>query len=320
MCMISVIIPCYNSFKLMNKCLQALENQTFTDFEVIVIDDCSTDDSYNDLLLYAKTSNLNLSIIKTKENSGPGVARNYGIQNSVGKWLMFCDADDYYEYDMIEKMYDGVMKNNADICMCNYKKIYSRGKIENINYTSGLRQGDKAWYIANSKTSLWLLIINSKLFLNLKIPSLYNGEDIAVIPILLSRACKISHIDEFCYNYRMEENSLSNKKNASVAYSIIKAVEIINTNMKESHLSNELEFLNIKNILYGYTLNALKAKIPLREIKDICNSFELDYPLWYKNKYLHYLSIVKKGYYICVQHNFWRALKIYCKLHSFYNK
>lgn len=100
----SIIIPCYNSYSLMGKCLDTLEKQTFKEFEVIVVDDCSTDRSYEKLTEWSKTSQLNLKVLKQEKNMGPGAARNLGIEKSCGEYILFIDADDFIELDTMKML------------------------------------------------------------------------------------------------------------------------------------------------------------------------------------------------------------------------
>ena len=94
---ISVIIPCYNAEKYIKKCFDGLEKQIFKEFDVIVIDDFSTDNSLNILYKIKQKSKLKIKVIEMKQNVGPGEARNVGIKASDSEYLAFCDSDDYYE-------------------------------------------------------------------------------------------------------------------------------------------------------------------------------------------------------------------------------
>lgn len=114
---VSVIIPCYNSYKYMNKCLKSLEDQTFKDFEVIFVDDYSTDNTYNDLKKYLENTNLQWELLKNSQNSGPGQSRNNGIEKAKGEFVCFMDSDDWYENNFLEKMYNKAENEKLDIVM-----------------------------------------------------------------------------------------------------------------------------------------------------------------------------------------------------------
>lgn len=80
----SVITPMYKSFNLMEKYFNSLEGQTYKDFEVVIVDDCSPNDAYDCVLAYSKTSRLDIRVFKTEKNGGPGIARNIGMENARG--------------------------------------------------------------------------------------------------------------------------------------------------------------------------------------------------------------------------------------------
>ena len=113
---ISIIIPNYNTRKYLPRCLDSLTQQTFGNIEVILIDDGSTDGSVEIMKEYAQKDSR-IKIIE-QINSGPAKARNKGLENASGKYLMFCDSDDWYEPDMCEMMYTAIEKNNVDIVCC----------------------------------------------------------------------------------------------------------------------------------------------------------------------------------------------------------
>ena len=125
---ISVLIPCYNGFKYMERCLLSLESQSYNNFEVIIVDDCSADDSFEQLVKYKEKSDLNINIIKNIENVGPGESRNTGIKNACGKWISFCDCDDWYEPDFLKEMIQKAINEQADLVMCDYYYVYDKNK------------------------------------------------------------------------------------------------------------------------------------------------------------------------------------------------
>ncbi|MBR4642106.1 MAG: glycosyltransferase family 2 protein [Selenomonadaceae bacterium] len=114
---VSVIIPMYNAEEFIAECLDSLLIQTFQDFEVIVIDDCSTDSSPSIVESYAPKFNGRLKLTKTKKNSGGGgyIPRNIGINLARGEFIQFIDADDFILGTALEILYNAAMKYNADV-------------------------------------------------------------------------------------------------------------------------------------------------------------------------------------------------------------
>lgn len=119
MCEISVIIPVYNVEPYLERCLNSVLGQTFTDFEVILIDDGSTDNSGLICDKYVEKH----SFIKVLhiENSGPAKARRIGVDNSNGKYIMFMDSDDYIAVDMLQELYSS--SRDADIVCSNCYRV-----------------------------------------------------------------------------------------------------------------------------------------------------------------------------------------------------
>ena len=100
--LVSIIVPVYNTEKYLKKCLDSLVNQTYKDFEIIVVNDGSTDKSSNIISKYQKKyKNI---ILIDKENEGLSMARNRGVQKSSGKYIIFVDSDDYVSNKLLEEV------------------------------------------------------------------------------------------------------------------------------------------------------------------------------------------------------------------------
>ena len=115
---ISVIVPVYNTENYLPRCLDSLLNQTFLDFEILLIDDGSTDNSLAVCRQYA-AKDSRVKVIKTK-HVGVSAVRNLGLDNAKGKYIMFCDSDDYVERDWIEELYDAAEEHPNALCNCEY--------------------------------------------------------------------------------------------------------------------------------------------------------------------------------------------------------
>ena len=115
---ISVILPVYNEELYLHQCLDSICGQTLREIEIICVDDGSTDGSLDILNSYAK-QDTRIKVL-TQENQYAGAARNYGMQNAKGKYLLFLDSDDYFESNMLEKLYEAAENNQLDIVMCRY--------------------------------------------------------------------------------------------------------------------------------------------------------------------------------------------------------
>ena len=118
---ISVIIPVYNTEKYIEKCLESLAKQTMQDFEVIIVNDGSTDNSKKVIKDYMKNSNLDIRYLE-KENGGLASARNYGVERALGKYISFLDSDDYLDKDLYKNL-EKYMDENIDLIKFKMKTV-----------------------------------------------------------------------------------------------------------------------------------------------------------------------------------------------------
>ena len=122
----SIIMPVYNAEKYLKIALNSIQNQSFTDFELILVNDCSTDQS---LAICTKYRNLDrrIVVIDSEKNGGAAEARNRGIETARGKYLCFVDADDYIDSDFLQQFYNALQKEDYDFVKCGaYEEYYDR--------------------------------------------------------------------------------------------------------------------------------------------------------------------------------------------------
>ncbi len=144
MAKISIIIPVYNAEKYLDDCMDSVLNQTFEDFELILVNDGSTDRSGELCDEYAK-NDKRIKVVHT-ENNGQGSARNTGIDMATGEYIGFVDCDDYIDYDMYEVLYDNMVRENADLSMCALVDIFPGKIIHN--------KGKDDFYIMDSREAI----------------------------------------------------------------------------------------------------------------------------------------------------------------------
>ena len=214
--MISIIVPIYNTERYLNRCIDSVLSQTFTDFELLLIDDGSTDKSGDICDSYAQKD----SRIKVfhKENGGVSTARNYGLDNARGEWIAFVDADDWIDKNMYYEMYNTAVSSRADIVLCSFYEYYGPAKQSLRATLSG--DSDKNTILRNSMlsfTALWNMLVHRSLYdtNKLRIPEhIVNCEDFWLTIRLFYYAKKISsiHIPLYYYN-RENTNSILNNLN-----------------------------------------------------------------------------------------------------------
>ena len=118
--MVSIIVPIYNTERYLNKCLESIRTQTYSDIEVIMIDDGSTDSSKNIANSYVKRDDR--FRLLAQENAGVSAARNHGLDVAQGEYILFVDSDDWLEPQMIEKLVHNMIEYSTDISACQYDR------------------------------------------------------------------------------------------------------------------------------------------------------------------------------------------------------
>ena len=126
---ISIVMPVYNSAEFLKKSIQGIIDQSFKNFELICIDDCSNDLNTLKILNSFTFTDQRVSVYYLEKNGGAAEARNYGLKKAKGKYIQFVDADDVFSENMMEEMYRAIKGADADICVCSHK-TFRDGNIE----------------------------------------------------------------------------------------------------------------------------------------------------------------------------------------------
>lgn len=225
--LISIIVPVYNVEKYIDECILSLINQTYSNIEIILIDDGSTDDSGEICDEYQKKDNRIL--VFHTENKGVFHAKSIGIRNATGKYIGFVDSDDWIELTMYEKLYANIIKNNSDICMCELslsntlgtvytkqKNTLSRGVYDISNIDNKIY---RKMFLCDPEKAVDLILCNklyksSLIKNNLKFvdDKLHYFEDISLCTLAMLEANKLCVIDESLYIYRQRDSSLCHSK------------------------------------------------------------------------------------------------------------
>ena len=292
---ISIIIPIYNTGKYLKRCVESLVKQRGR-IEIILIDDCSTDDS-TEIARTLQKENSCVKLIELSENRGVSNARNIGIENAQGKYIMFCDGDDWYEENAIDKFLEVSQKTNADFIVANSYISYDEKKIkvDTSSYFSKdiITKEEIVGYMTISSCSK---LIKKELFVEngIKYPKdLKRCEELEVIPILAYKAIKPVVIEDTLYNYYQRENSASNRRESDFSY-FDKSFKRFEEKIDKNNYKEEIEFRAIEHLLYGKTLVMLKNKVNSKEILNHIVQFKMKYPDFIKNKYLKKFNKIKK--------------------------
>lgn len=218
---ISIVVPVYNLEKYIERCVESILSQTYTNLEILIVDDGSIDNSYQIIKQLAEHDNR--VVLISKENGGVTSARLSGIEKATGEWIGFVDGDDEIEEDMFEILLNNAITHNADISHCGYQMIFSDNRI-NYFYNTGI-------FIKQNKVTglkdlldgsqvepgLCNKIFRKTLFKSLLQSEVMNtdikiNEDLLMNYILFAQS-KLSVYEDVCkYHYIVRENSASRVK------------------------------------------------------------------------------------------------------------
>lgn len=219
---ISVIVPVYNVEEYLHRCIDSVLNQTFTNIELILVDDGSTDNSGKICDEYQMIDDR--VIVIHQENAGAAVARNTGIDKSTGEFIAFVDSDDFIHPQMYEILYDVINKTNSDVSACHYRfakpqeiiefEKYDYSIYENINTCicdDILKSFDKH-YRRVSLIQPCMRLCRSNVFDNLRFKAGMIEEDSVLLLPLLEKSNKISKVDLPLYFWTENPQSVTRCK------------------------------------------------------------------------------------------------------------
>ncbi len=246
----SVIVPVYNVEKYIANCLDSILSQSFDDYEVLIINDGSPDNSQEIIDGYVERNPEKIKGF-VKENGGLSDARNYGVKRAEGEYIVFVDSDDYLAPDMLEKLGEEINKNEPDIIGINCHMVDKEGNIF-WGMTKPVRQNisgeeaivslvfnkecfEPAWsYIY--KKSFW----DENGFEYMK--GIYH-EDFALTPLVILKGKKISFLDYYGYFYVSNQEGITKNLNPEkirrLAYDLLKGYDYLVSEYKKIELKDE---------------------------------------------------------------------------------
>ncbi len=261
---ISVVVPIYNVEQYLRKCLNSILDQTFTDFELILVDDGSTDLSGDIAEEYAEKDDK-ISVIH-KKNGGLSDARNHGIDKATGEYICFIDSDDWIENTYLEELFELAVRNEADITICAYQKntgdaVVTQPKEAKFVIENGIDAIDNLY---SDKYGIYVVAWNKlyrrNLFSDLRYPVGMIHEDEAILGDLFCEAKKVVRTERILYNYRVNnETSIMSSGYSLKRLDILKAMERRMETYKRRGLKRYYEKDSFK-YLYKILLNEIEIK------------------------------------------------------------
>lgn len=212
---ITVIITTYNLQKYIDACLRELFAQTFQNFDILVVDDCSTDDTREIILSWKNRYPDKIKTHFLNHNLGlPALTRNTALDSGLidGKYILFLDGDDSIERDFLEKMYFSLINNHADVAICAYDRVESdSGHVlcqEMRGFPKIVDMPPKNDILAFINTSPWNKLWKKEVFGDGRFPAFKVGEEVALHFTRYLRCQRIVFLDEVLIHYRVHQNSV----------------------------------------------------------------------------------------------------------------
>ncbi|PGO33392.1 hypothetical protein CN984_04700 [Bacillus cereus] len=270
---ISIIVPVYNVAEYLEKCVESILNQTFVDFELILVNDGSKDQSGEICDEFAEKDSR-IKVIH-KKNAGLSVARNTGINAARGEYIGFVDSDDWIDPDMYEALYESCELSRSEISIIGMREVSEEGKtlMEYIPVHVNLKEILKRAYAWNKLFKRELFVNNNLYFMEGKY-----YEDLELIPKLFIKCNKVTNVNKVGYNYLKRRGSITSDRNEKIldnlwAYTQIKRYlldEKVYLKYKEEFENGVLYFKKYYiNILYDYP-----TKFLISNFKRIKNDFD----------------------------------------------
>lgn len=288
---ISVVMPVYNVEKYIKQSIQSVLNQTYKQLEIILVDDGSKDTSGNICDEYAKKDNR-IKVIH-KENGGLSSARNVGIDNATGKYIMFIDSDDFFENNSCELLYNEIVSKDADYVIGNYIYTTYEGKrwdnpMFNV-YDSckvSIKDYRKSFFVMNS--TVWNKIFKRDFIEKHKLRFVEGAlaEDAIFSTFCYTHTDKGYYINDIIYNYRQNKENLSISTSCNKQYfsKLNESYKLIFNNFKETNNIGFYRFFCAR--IMPYFLCKIIDTNELKDDKDIMDVLKmLDWYFKQKEEY-----------------------------------
>jgi glycosyltransferase involved in cell wall biosynthesis len=308
---VSIIIPVYNAEKTLGYCLDSILNNTYKDYEVILINDGSKDNSQKIIDKYVRMYPKKFRSYSQK-NSGTAVARNRGIKYSRGKYIFFIDNDDYIDKDYIEKFVDAIEEKDAEMVIGGYRRVKPNGKERFVR-----KAVDSPWTKYMMVTP-WGRVYKRDPLIKAKLQFLKSeiGEDV-YLNLIANFKLKVETLDYIGYNWVYNPYSVSNTTHkklnpfvdlTKVFTTIKKEIDIIEIPNSEKEF---LEYFFIKTSIWyllhsgrGVRYDKLK-----KEYDKLFGWLENNYPNYLKNKQIGVFTPKGEDFFVRVVVWFFLLLK-----------
>jgi glycosyltransferase involved in cell wall biosynthesis len=333
---VTIAIAVYNVEKYVEKCIDSVLNQDFTDYEILVVDDRGKDNSISlvEELAKAHPNGDKIRIFQHEKNLGTGGVRNTCIDEAKGEYIFFMDGDDYLAPNSIRLLYKAMVENNADIVMGNHQRVFPDGSIESTsNFRPGICVSDYAvaQWMSNNKTNYYPVATWNKLFKTsflrengIRCVPWHRQEDIFFALQTAFVVKSIVTIPEVTYYWVQVQGSCTHQD--TTEWHLNQYLDIFDNSMalinkkekeKKGKFPKELYWIITKRYLYGFIshnvwnsslLSSKQKNNYLKHIREITDHIECKDEYYWKQK-LFYL-VIKMPY----PYNVIKALGLFIKI------
>ncbi len=213
--LVSIITPSYNSAQFVGQMIESVQAQTYTNWELLITDDCSTDNSYAIIRRYARNDNR-IKPFRLLQNSGAGVARNESIKRARGRYIAFCDSDDMWKPNKLERQIEFMRDNEYPFCYSSYDVVSETG--EQTGYIKCRGTLSYASLIRSNEIGCLTSIYDAEKLGKMYMPTIRKRQDWGLWLSIIKR-CKTAHgVAESLAIYRNRQGSISSNKMEMLKY------------------------------------------------------------------------------------------------------
>ena len=258
---ISVIIPVYNVGAYLDQCVQSVKKQTFSDWELILIDDGSTDNSPQICDRHSK-DDARIHVVH-QPNHGVAFSRNTGIRMARGEWVAFVDSDDWLEPDYLQILHQGAISNDSDVAICGRYEEHQNAR-RPLAITKGTailtaQEAIQKVYQRDLQSCLWSMLLHRSIMQE-PVPSFSRYEDHAVLYKWFSHGRQVVLLPDLPYHFRVRKSSLMHQNSSNGELELMPIV------------SEMYEFIHEHQILPDNVNRSIAAQNYIRIAKEVARS------------------------------------------------
>lgn len=305
--LISVIIPAYNVDKYLGRCLDSVLGQTYDNLEVLLVDDGSTDSTEEICDRYAG-KDPRIHVIH-KENAGVSAARNDALNMACGELIAFADADDHYEPDMLECLYNKMTEYDADMAVCGYYEEYPDRIVErgtglgDVLYNRHQAYEDYFKMGGRIGSGCWNKLIKAEAIKGIRYKKYSMGEDVELLSRVIDRCDRIICTDHPGYHYIHREDSATQSSFRPANMDIIYVCEEMEEYVRNKHPELIMQFYGFHAAWHVATLQVLKKSNEFskhnEEKQKLKNNIKESMKYYRNNKYVYWVDRILMRSYLC---------------------